>query len=111
VTAVCKLCGELITGAPILEGFGAERLHAEFGALGEAMRVHLVASHGEHLQSFSALMHSLMLFCCSLFAEGAGEFTAEQAELRAFVVQSVSALELVIERRPAGAPAGTGLSV
>lgn len=64
----CKLCRELVTGAPVLE-VGPAREAAEFLMFAEAMRQHIGSRHLEAIQMYAGVLTVAAAFFSSLFAE------------------------------------------
>jgi hypothetical protein len=105
VTGTCKLCRELVTGAPVLE-VGPARMKAEFLAFAEAMRLHVSARHLDQVQVYGALITMLAQLFASLFGDcPLDDFKVGQDSVREFLCSQIRDAQVVISlERPVDSP-------
>lgn len=108
MTGTCKLCLELITGAPVLE-VGEDRAKAEFIAFSESMRKHVGARHLDSVQMFAGILTLAAGYFSALFADCPTEdFEAGKAATRDVLCAAVQGAQLVVDQ---GAPVDRPLVV
>lgn len=107
MTGTCKLCLELIFGAPVAD-VGPEREKAEFLAFADAMRGHVGKRHPEQLQVYGALLTMAAAYLATTFADcHLDGFAEQQAGMRDAVAESIRDAKVVIS---AGTPVQHPLS-
>lgn len=72
MTGTCKLCREIVTGAPVFE-VGPAREAAEFLVFAEAMRRHVGTRHLDAVQVYAGVLTLAAAFFSVLFAESTME--------------------------------------
>lgn len=96
MTGTCKLCREIVTGAPVLE-VGPEREAAEFFTFAEAMRKHIAARHMDAIQMYAGVLTVAAAYFSSLFADCSIEgFTAAQEQLQESICNQIRDAQVVI---------------
>lgn len=108
MTGTCKLCREIVTGAPVLE-VGPARSKAEFMAFADAMRMHVGLRHKEQLQVYGGLLTMAAAYLATLFADcPLDDFRTGQESTRDFICGQIHDAQVVIA---AGTPVQSPLVV
>lgn len=96
MTGTCKLCREIVTGAPVLE-VGPGRQKAEFMALAEAMFIHVGRQHQNETQMYNGLLIMAARYLATLFADcPLDDFRTAQESTRDFICGQIHDAQVVI---------------